>query len=285
MSRYVSPVDKSSMPIRLLRPAHSFRKSPADQKTLTRYVLFTCTAAAGLLALAIPVPALALQSFVNACVAKDGTTRIVDPSVVCKANETTYQLPLLNRVQSDEQHATSSDSAITALQTQVSALPGEFTSYRSRAEFNAAAGSTTVIDFTSLIPGDNFYPALTISGVTFNNVQGYYQGFLYFSSANAESSRIDLPPGTRSVGLDLGTFYNDPGIFTLSMSTGQESTTNTSSGFIGVVSSKPLEWVAIRFYSVCLPTMIYDSFTCPTRPGGYTPSLPLIDNFTFGPGA
>ena len=293
-------------------------------------------------------------NFILACVAKDGTTRLIDPATVCKVNEKGYQLPLLNRLQDLEGRVSTNESldvaqqdaltaqnntigtlqgqvsgqgtsitalqgqvsgqgtsitalqgqvsgqgtSITALQGQVStqatniatlqselaATPASFTSYLYRSAFSAAAGATTNINFNGLPPGSSYYSSLTLSGVTFNNFASYYQQAITINSNPVASVRIDLPAGTRAVGADLASFYGDPGIFTMALSTGQESTTVSASGFLGIVSAEPIAWIVLKYYSACLPSTIYGQATCPSFPAGYAPGVLVIRNFTFGPG-
>jgi len=163
-------------------------------------------------------------------------------------------------------------------------LPGPFSSYTNSAAFAAAAGATADVDFSQLPAGDQSYAELTLSGVTFRNFRSYYQQAIYRAHVTHGPIEIDLPPGTRAVAADVSSFYGDPGQFTIALSTGQETTTTSDSGFIGVVSEKPMDSVTIRFYSDCIPAVIYGDAPCPTFPVGYLEGVTVIRNVTFGPG-
>jgi PEGA domain len=162
--------------------------------------------------------------------------------------------------------------------------PAQLTSYTSRASFIAAAGPTTLVDFSALpAASDLFYPSLTLAGATFQNVRGYYGLFIYEWS---QPVRVALPSGTRAVGVDVSSFYGDPGLWTISTSSGFQAMTKSigAGDFIGVTTNADLDWVELRFFSGCLPAKIYGVTTCPGLPAGYAVNIPVLDNFTFGPG-
>jgi hypothetical protein len=159
------------------------------------------------------------------------------------------------------------------------------TSYTSRASFLAAAGPTTVVDFSSLPNDQVFFPSITISGATFHNVSDYYA--LVITQNPGNPIRVDVPLGTRAVGADVGTNYGDSGIWTVTTSTGLQAVTTSAAGsFIGVTTEVPIEWVEFRFFSYCIPFQAYGLPTCPYIPSGYASSVggTNLDNFTFGPG-
>ena len=178
---------------------------------------------------------------------------------------------------------------IDALQDNLVGVPGAFTSYTNRAAFEATAGTTTDVDFFEIPAGEERFAEFTFSsGVTFKNVTARnhhppFAPFVYRAHVTHNPIRIDLPPGTHAVGANIRSFYGDPGLFTIALSTGQESTTTSSSGFLGVVSDQPVDWITIRFYSACVPDEIYGTATCPTFPAGFVAEVLVITRFTFGP--
>ena len=213
---------------------------------------------------------------IYACVnTRSGTIRIVSASTICQDNSAKISW---NTAGQPGPPGPQGPPGPTPL----------ITSYRDRAAFTAAAGLTTTIDFSTLPPGDNFFASLTMEGVTFHNVRGYWQAFVY--QFPTWEMRVDLPPGTRAVGTDLGSFYGDPGIHTIAFPTGQESTAMSGvpyvAAFLGVLSDTPIPWVTFRFYSSCTPPGIMGvPPTCPGFPSiGFEAGIALYDNFTFGPG-
>ncbi len=156
------------------------------------------------------------------------------------------------------------------------------TFYRDRAAFTAAAGATTTIDF-STAPSVTF-GSLTMSGVTFHDVTTYWGLFIY--TWPGVEMRVDLPPGTRAVGTNLAAFYGDPGVSTIALPTGHESTSMIlgeagGDSFLGVISEIPIEWVTFRFYSRCAPPLIYGVPPCT---GAASAGSMEYKQFTFGPG-
>jgi hypothetical protein len=156
------------------------------------------------------------------------------------------------------------------------------TFFRNATAFASAAGSTTALNFGMIPPGESFYALFNLGGAIFHNViaRNHPNNMVIYGG----EIRVDLPAGTRTAGINLHSFYADPGTFTIALPTGQESTLRGSGGFIGVVSESPIDWVAVRFDSNCLPAAVYGTPTCPTFPVGYAPGFNVFDSFAFGPG-
>jgi len=178
---------------------------------------------------------------------------------------------------------------LVGLGDSIDGSPGSFASYTDRASFDAASGGTTDVDFFEIPAGEQSFAAFPFSsGATFNNVLARnhhppFAPFVYRAHLTHNPIRVDLPEGTLAVGAHLSSFYADPGIYTMALSTGQETTTTSASGFLGVVSERPVEWVTIRFFSECVPGVVYGTPTCPTFPTGYVPEVVVISAFTHGP--
>ena len=250
-------------------------------------------------ALLIAVPALALlasisiaaQSEIYVCVSPIGLVRVVAPNSQCKPGWT-----LLHWAITGPQGP--QGPAGPAGPPGVQGPPGPtplITFYRDRGAFTAAAGSTTTIDFSTVTANNNFFESLTIAGVTFHNVWSYWQWFIYTvpgAPVPGGEMRVDLPADTRAVGTNLGAMlYGDPGMFTIALPTGQESTAMSASGsyatdFLGVVSDMPIPWVTFRFYTSCTPPgLALVVSTCAAFiNAGFMPGIGGYDNFTFGPG-
>jgi hypothetical protein len=140
--------------------------------------------------------------------------------------------------------------------------------FTDRAKWTAAAGAAVHIDFStrddrtpvSTLPYAHF-PSLTLKGVTFTNVgihmrpnPGRHAAVIrtgdFASVPDNTPWRIHLPAGTVAFGLDLAPFYNVPGTYTFSLSSGQALASSArvrapAYDFFGVVSTAPIEWVEI----------------------------------------
>jgi hypothetical protein len=94
---------------------------------------------------------------------------------------------------------------------------------------------------------DTFFGSLTLRGVTFLNVNSYYNQLLYTQSTPL---RVRLPAGTRAVAADLWKFYSGAGTYTIRLSTGEVIGRPNTAGtpeFVGVVTPEPLEWIEFSF--------------------------------------
>ncbi len=132
------------------------------------------------------------------------------------------------------------------------------TTYTSRSAWQAAAGTPTTINFSTLDNGapitnpadDAFFPSLTLSGVTFLNIRSYWNQEIYVRPN--QPLRANLPSGTVAFGADLAPFYMVPGSYTITLSTGETFTHSPAFGpgtwdFFGVVFTTPVEWVEFKY--------------------------------------
>ncbi len=169
--------------------------------------------------------------------------------------------------------------------------------YTNRAAFDAAVAGEQTITFHAPSPTTFAFnptpPGLTLSGVNFNitntlpgdglNVTGknfagnaYPEDFLVPSfSPNRTSTQlsITLPPGgATAIGLDYGSFGNNPPLFTFALSTGETFTATPapfdSLGFLGFTSTSPITSLTI---------------TDPGPPG--SSEVPVLGDFSFGTAA
>ncbi len=138
--------------------------------------------------------------------------------------------------------------------------------------------TTKTIDFSHKDDGsfittpaaDTYFETLTLSGVTFHQVQSYFNQLIYYFPTAVIKS--DLPPGTYSLATDLFAGYGMAGTFTVTLSTGQTYFVNTdgTSRFFGVISSTPIEWASFSFNNNYL---VIDNFTVGT---GCDSTAPVI---------
>jgi hypothetical protein len=157
--------------------------------------------------------------------------------------------------------------------------------YNDRLSFLAAlcpTATTKTIDFSSkddgsfiTIPGtDTYFETLTLRGVTFHQVQSYFNDVIYYFPTAV--IKADLPPNTFSFGLDLFPGYNAAGTFTITLSTGQTYYVNTAgtTRFFGVSSTTPIEWASFSFNNNYL---VIDNFVvgtgCDSTPPVITPTV------------
>ena len=159
------------------------------------------------------------------------------------------------------------------------AAPGTGTgivgTYAGRPNWQAAAiGTTTTVGFATLDSGspitsgntDTFFASLMLSGAEFVNVRSYFNAFVYVGP-NAPL-HVNLPPGTYSFGTDLYPFNGFPGVYTITLSSGQIFTVNSGSGapgpdFFGVVSATPILWVEFSYNN---SPLVLDNFSFATQP-------------------
>ncbi len=145
------------------------------------------------------------------------------------------------------------------------------TTYTSRSAWQAVAGTTTTINFSTWDNGDPitdptadaFFSSLSLSGVEFLDVRSYWNLAVYVFPN--QPLRANLPPGTVAFGADIRPFYDVPGSYTITLSTGDTFTYNSAlvpwtMDFFGVVSTAPVEWVEFEYDNTYL----------------------VLDNFTFG---
>lgn len=142
------------------------------------------------------------------------------------------------------------------------------TSFANSATWQAAVGSSTDIDFSTDGNGnpltsptnDIVISPLTILGVSFGAVRSYWNLFIY-TAPNA-TIHTTLPPNTYAASFGLGAFYNAPGTFTVTLSSGESWTMPAASpswgAFVGVVSTAPLLWIDVKLNSTYL---IMDNFS------------------------
>lgn len=134
------------------------------------------------------------------------------------------------------------------------------TQYETRAEWQAAAGASQNIDFSTKDDGtplsnpadDVFFPTLTLKGVTFTNVRSYLNEFIY--KPDIAPMKINLPAGTNAVAVDLRPLFNEPGIYTIKLSSGEVFTGSAAEvqgevDFFGVVSTSSFEWIELSLNS------------------------------------
>lgn len=147
--------------------------------------------------------------------------------------------------------------------------------YNDRQSFLTAlcpTATTKTIDFSRKDDGtfittpaaDTYFETLTLSGVTFHQVQSYFNDVIYYFPTAV--IKADLPPNSFSFGLDLSAGYGTAGTFTITLSTGQTYyiNTNGTSKFFGVISSTPIEWATFSFNNNYL---IIDNFITGTGCG------------------
>jgi|GEM_PF-1831257 len=157
--------------------------------------------------------------------------------------------------------------------------------YNDRQSFLTAlcpTATTKTIDFSTKDDGtfitdpnaDTYFETLTLRGVTFHQVQSYYNSLIYYFPTAV--IKADLPPNTFSFGVDLSPGYGAAGTFTITLSTGQTYYINTggTSAFFGVISSTPIEWASFSFNNNYL---IIDNFVvgtaCDSTPPVITPTV------------
>jgi len=137
-------------------------------------------------------------------------------------------------------------------------LHAAVTTYTDRTSFNAAAGATRVIDFTTTDSGalitnpyaDVHFPYLGLSGVCFQDVRSYYDLLVYtFPNATITAG---LPQNTYAAGSDWFPWYAAANILKVRVSSGgvvhEFVRTNPSAAwettFFGVISDTPIEWIS-----------------------------------------
>lgn len=128
--------------------------------------------------------------------------------------------------------------------------------------------------FITTPAADTYFETLTLSGVTFHQVQSYYNDSIYYFPTAV--IKADLPPNTFSFGLDLFPGYNTAGTFTITLSTGETYYLNTggTTRFFGVSSTAPIEWASFSFNNNYL---VIDNFVvgtgCDSTPPVITPTV------------
>jgi hypothetical protein len=97
-----------------------------------------------------------------------------------------------------------------------------------------------------------------LKGVTFKNVNSYYNQFLY-AEANT-ILHIDLPLHTTAVGTDLSPLFDNPGTYTITISSrGNAQTFQVPAGlisgvydFFGAIADAPIDWIEVSLDSTVL---------------------------------
>lgn len=142
--------------------------------------------------------------------------------------------------------------------------------YSDRATFLAAAGATTTIDFSTNDaalpitnpPSDVSLNLFVRSGVIFQDIHSYFDLFIYtFPQAVI---RVNLPPGTTTVGTDIAPFNQGAGTYTITLSTGDtfHFSNNGSVQFFGAIAATSIQWVEFELDDASM----------------------MLDNFAFGAG-
>lgn len=142
--------------------------------------------------------------------------------------------------------------------------------YSDRATFLAGAGATTTIDFSTNDaalpitnpPSDVSFSVFARSGVIFQDVHSYFDLFIYtFPKAVI---RVNLPPGTTTVGTDIAPFNQGAGTYEITLSTGDtiRLSNNGSVQFFGAIATTSIQWVDFSLDGTSL----------------------MLDNLAFGPG-
>jgi len=176
------------------------------------------------------------------------------------------------------------------------------TLYGTRADWNAAVGVNTVIDFEGLEPpggysGISVPPGLTLSGVNFSTtlpttgVDFILAGpvsygpssvlALYDSSINARTLLINFPgAGFEGIAFDLGR-TTVPRNVTIQLSTGESFVMVASfpPGFVGFTSSAPITQVAITEgpgTNVLLLDNVSFALPAPTPPPAGVAGIPTL---------
>jgi len=118
-------------------------------------------------------------------------------------------------------------------------------SYDDRATLEAAAGTTTIIDFSTNDaalpitnpPSDIGFNVFARSGVIFQDIHSYFDQFIYASPMAV--IRVNLPPGTTTVGTDIAPFNHGGGTYTITLSTGDkfQLSNNGSVQFFGAIAN------------------------------------------------
>jgi len=148
-------------------------------------------------------------TLIHACVAKNGTMRLVSPTTACKNNETASHWPSAARAVTDEGRITntetkntSQDSSISAIQTKntqqdaaIAALQGQ-----------VGGGSPVLVDRNAKVVGTYSYDSIygnqvsiPVNGfvVTFIgvNISGFAGGTIYFTTPDCSGQPL-VPPIT-----------------------------------------------------------------------------------------
>lgn len=161
--------------------------------------------------------------------------------------------------------------------------------YSDRATFMAAAGATTTIDFSTNDaalpitnpPSDVSFNVFVRSGVIFQGIHSYFDLFIYaFPQAVI---RVNLPPGTTTIGTDIAPFNPGPGTYTITLSTGDTfHLSNTGSvQFFGAVATTTIQSVD---FSLDGASLILDNLAFGTGPiQGWLATSPMpISRFVAG---
>lgn len=124
-------------------------------------------------------------------------------------------------------------------------------SYDDRAMFEAAAGTTTIIDFSTNDaslpitnpPSDVSFNVFVRSGVIFQDIHSYFDQFIYTSPMAV--TRVNLPPGTHTIGSDIAPFNHGAGTLTITLSTGDKFQLSNSGSvqFFGAIANTSIQWV------------------------------------------
>ncbi len=146
-------------------------------------------------------------------------------------------------------------------------------SYDDRATFDAAAGTTTTIDFSTNDaslpitnpPNDVSFNVFARSGVVFQDIHSYFDQLIY--SSPSAIIRVSLPPGTHTVGADIGPFNHSTGTYTIIISTGDtfQLSNNGSARFFGAIAATSIQWVE---FGVNGGSMMLDNFAFGAGPSG-----------------
>ncbi|MEK6407384.1 MAG: kelch repeat-containing protein [Acidobacteriota bacterium] len=162
--------------------------------------------------------------------------------------------------------------------------------YGDRATFLAAAGATTTIDFSTNDaalpitnpPSDVSFNLFVRSGVIFQDIHSYFDLFIYtFPKAVI---RVNLPPGTTTVGTDIGPFNQGAGTYEITLSTGDtfQLSNNGSVQFFGAIGTTSIQWVD---FSLDGASLMLDNFAFGAGPSqGWNATSPMPTS-RFGAGA
>ena len=165
------------------------------------------------------------------------------------------------------------------------------TPYTTRADFDAAAGPTRIIDFATndsgnplSSPSADILGPFGLSGVCFQGARSYYNNLFY--TWPGTTMVAGLPSGTYAFGTDIGTFYPVDGTHTVTLSTGEVFQfgrhEETLFGFFGVVSDTPIQWVTF-VYDNTYPIIDNFAITSTAGPGGDCPPGPIISDVLANP--
>lgn len=135
------------------------------------------------------------------------------------------------------------------------------TVYPDRASWQTAVGTSTSIDFSTLDNGspitnpanDTLFAALNLRGVSFLNVYSYFNSYIYGEN---RGFRVNLPSNTSAVAFDAAPLFDAFGTFTVTLSTGEVFTAESSGAsavptFFGIRSAAPIQW-----FEIVLDTML-----------------------------